>query len=468
MTLNSRLVAVALVCGIFAPHWTAALDGQDNAPKDMDRLLLADETVVSGLLLSESERTVEFAQLSRPAGRPMQAIIRPYPREQVVRVDRAADTDRQRLERQFVRLRHRAAIEADQIERIELEPISPGRAIPQFPDAKWRYSGRWFVLLTSLPPSAAKETIVRIEQIFRAYRQLLPPRLDPQRPIVIHLAGDRSEYRRMLDRLELETASPAFFLPRQNRIVASTRLIPLTRRLAEADENHAALRRRQKQNLEQFNENFAKVAADLAKEGYSAGDIAAERRARHAALLREAKAVVARIDAANRRNAQVFANASHESMRRLYHEAFHAYLENYVFEQAASNVPRWLNEGLAQLFEFAQLDGGYLRIDVAPEALLNAIRRDTELRPLPLSTLMEAGAGDFHGREDSELASRLYTYAWGVAYYLAYLEHHKVEDLLEALKHSGADDAGLSAIATPEELQQLKGGGWRQRLLESR
>ena len=446
--------------------------GQDGvgAPSDMDKLLLADETIVTGLLLSESDRTVEFAQLTRPAGRPMQAIIRPYPREQVVQIQRARQDDRERLERQFTRLRHRAEIEADHIERIQLDPISPGRTIEAYADAKWRYAGAWFELYTSLPPSAAKQTIVQIEQIFRAYRQLLPPRREPQKPIVIYLVGDAAEYRRMVDLLGLETTSPAFFLPGQNRIVASSRLGSLTRRKEKLSDEHAALRRRQEQSLEQFPEQFAKVAAELASQGYSSDEIADEKRARQAALQRQVTAVIGRVDAAERRNQLLFAKASHESMRRLYHEAFHAYLENYVFDGATMTVPRWLNEGLAQLFEYAQLDGGLLRIDVAPAELLKAIRRDIQRRPLPLTSLLDASSGDFHGRKDPELALRMYTYAWGVAYYLTYLQHHKVDELLESLQNPPADAAysGLSQVVSEKELQQLIDGMWRQALLDAK
>ena len=42
--------------------------------------------------------------------------------------------------------------------------------------------------------------------------------------------------------------------------------------------------------------------------------------------------------------------------RRLAHEAFHAYLETYVYPRQAYDVPRWLNEGLAQTFEAGLLE----------------------------------------------------------------------------------------------------------------
>ena len=42
--------------------------------------------------------------------------------------------------------------------------------------------------------------------------------------------------------------------------------------------------------------------------------------------------------------------------RRLYHEAFHAYLDNYVYESPGYEIPTWLNEGLAQVFAAGLLE----------------------------------------------------------------------------------------------------------------
>jgi len=47
----------------------------------------------------------------------------------------------------------------------------------------------------------------------------------------------------------------------------------------------------------------------------------------------------------------------------LNHEAFHAYLANFVVSGESRRVPRWLNEGLAQVCESGVWEGETFRID---------------------------------------------------------------------------------------------------------
>jgi hypothetical protein len=108
---------------------------------------------------------------------------------------------------------------------------------------------------------------------------------------------------------------------------------------------------------------------------------------------------------------------------RLFHEAFHAYLENYVYPRQEYDVPRWLNEGLAQVFEGGQLELETLRVDVPNGPALKALQEDLRgSAPLPLADLLAADANTFlkTHRGASATASRLYCYSWGLAYYLTF------------------------------------------------
>ena len=48
--------------------------------------------------------------------------------------------------------------------------------------------------------------------------------------------------------------------------------------------------------------------------------------------------VAVEIAQAQARNAELFHNATQQLFRSLYHEAFHAYLENYVYPQSSHDV----------------------------------------------------------------------------------------------------------------------------------
>lgn len=424
------MILIAIACA-----QAASAAGQESW--QFEKLHLADKSVLEGLLLDEREQSVEFAVIMRPPGRPMQAVIAPVLKSRISRVERLPKKQQDLLRRRFEQFRNRARIEADRMEELQLRQ-GPS---PLFPVDAWQYRGNWFELVTTLDERAARRCIVRVEQIFRAYRHLLPPRRRPQQPLQIVLAGSSAEYRRLLEMHQLSTVSPALYLPATNRILASTDLLSLAQEMAAASQRHEALREQHQRQLDDFATQFAAQAAKLRAKGYQSAEIAAEKRAREAALQREIRALEARIVAAERRNDASFARHSHRAFGRLYHEAFHAYLQNYVLQDAARSVPRWLNEGLAQIFEHGQLDGDYLRIDAPSPELVQLLKGDFERgRPLPLRVVVAAKASDFHGRTDMQTAQRLYSYSWGLAYYLLFGRGLQLEPMLEKLQ-AGGDDA---------------------------
>src|SRR5208283_1264672 len=78
------------------------------------------------------------------------------------------------------------------------------------------------------------------------------------------------------------------------------------------------------------------------------------------------------IASANTTNEELFQKATQQLFQTLYHEAFHAYLANFVFPPSEGTVPRWLNEGLAQIFETALVEAGELRVGhITPIRLTN-------------------------------------------------------------------------------------------------
>src|SRR5262249_21618885 len=102
------------------------------------------------------------------------------------------------------------------------------------------------------------------------------------------------------------------------------------------------------------------------------------------------------IDKTNQQNDEAFQNVTRQLFRTLYHEAFHAYLANFVSPPADNDVPRWLNEGLAQVFENAFIEGGELRVgqsDRARLAAAQAAARNKEL--VSVADLLRSGPKQF-------------------------------------------------------------------------
>jgi hypothetical protein len=176
----------------------------------------------------------------------------------------------------------------------------------------------------------------------------------------------------------------------------------------------------------------------LKQNGYSEEEFKAEVRVLERAWNDEYRSKMTELDAIDRRNADRFAEFSQRVFARLRHEAFHAYVENFLYPQSDFALPRWLNEGLAQVFETARMDGGVLRIDAPDRELLLKLQQD--LRgdaPLRLADLLASDEQSFLAMHDRAGDSQQrYLYSWGLAWRLL-----SSTELL--------DDEALTAYVTP-------------------
>lgn len=131
--------------------------------------------------------------------------------------------------------------------------------------------------------------------------------------------------------------------------------------------------------------------------------------------------------------------------RTLQHEAFH----QFAYKAIGMNMPIWLNEGMAQLFEEAIWTGdGFLMNQVPPRRirqLQSDVRND---KLLPLRKLMTLSPEKWAANlsADSALGSTQYNQAWAMIHYMAYGENGrngaKLVSLLKALgKGQDADEA---------------------------
>ncbi|NIP84408.1 MAG: hypothetical protein GTO03_02155, partial [Planctomycetales bacterium] len=117
------------------------------------------------------------------------------------------------------------------------------------------------------------------------------------------------------------------------------------------------------------------------------------------------------------------------------------------------DVPRWLNEGLAQVFESGLWEAGVLRLDAPDPALLAALQADLQgAQPLPLGELLAAPVAQFlvrHGQQAGR-SHRLYLYSWGLAYYLIFegrlLDSAALEHYLGAGQGQGDPQARFEAL----------------------
>ncbi|MDA1054990.1 MAG: DUF1570 domain-containing protein [Planctomycetota bacterium] len=400
-----------LTCGMVAAQEAAPNIGA--ATLQLETISLKNGTSYRGLLQSKGRDEIEFVEIFRRPGMPMSATVRLIDPAQVRQYVPLPAAERQLLTEQIHRLRHRVAIEAGNQQRVMLVAAPANRPYT------WEYSGPWFQLTSTADNESTRRCIVRIDQIFRAYRQLIPSTNDDHRPLRIVLYGSVDEYQTVLRTLGIEIENLAFYAARENTIFAGAELASYSRRLQSIRDAHQETLRELDTDAERFRGQLKAFSEKLAKQGFDREQIKEEMARRNAAWNRETLLLERQISETDRRNDASFAEVTSLMFRRLYHEAFHAYLADWFVADRTAPVDRWLNEGLAQIFEVGQLDGDTLRIDTPNATALARLQRDlASTNSLALADLLVSTDRDFLAAHAHITTARHYAYAWGLAYYL--------------------------------------------------
>lgn len=369
-----------------------------------------------GLVQARREKEIDFAEIVQRPGKPTFAIIRGIDAAQVAKTELLPPAEHAELVKKFHDYRHKALIEAGQMDAVKLAPLeSDGHSYQS-------YRGSWFTLLSTADEESTRRCVVRMEQIFRAYRTLLPPRMEKQKEqqeLTIYLYSSLDEYRQRLRALDLNLDAPAIYSARQHQILAGGELAHYATRLGEVRKEMADLEKQYDKLDKDFAVSLARLSDELRTKGFSKDEITQELQLRKTDWKNERTAVMARMHEQDRRNLARFSEVTHEMFARLYHEAFHAYLDTYVYPQSSHHVPTWLHEGLAQVFEGGQLEGDSLRIDAPDRDRLKRLLTDLNSGdPLPLARLLVAEEPTFAGDHGGRASERHYLYAWGLSYYL--------------------------------------------------
>ncbi len=403
-----------LVAAQTAEAENASTLGESEWP--MEQVETRDGRRFEGLVESQDEYWLRMIRIFRPPGRPMYLVVQPIEKADIARTERLEPDRREALRRRIHEFRHRAVVEAGRMDAVRLSLVQ--RDGTHF----HRYRGRWFDLESTADETTTRRIVVRADQVFTAYRQLMPPRVDAPRPLRLVILQSMTEYRDFLARLGLHFDNPACYLQKPNLVVVGSDLARHATTLSRISSRHEQLRQELEQLEQALPERLATRGAQLRQQGHARSQVARllliERR-KIEAQIAEKQRELARYD---RENARTFEEIGRRMFARLYHEAFHAYLENYVYPSNQYEVPLWLNEGLAVLFSGGLLESDSFRVDAPNREALEWLR--TDLRsdsPLPLSELLVLEPHAFLLVDNlTATAQRNYVYSWGLAYYLAF------------------------------------------------
>ena len=227
LTLSWPL-AIAILISFVTP--SVAQQPPDSAPGrwKLETLTLKDESQLRGLILSRSPVEIDFAQVIQPPGKPMYAVIRGIPRQKVAKIERLDEAEHLALFQRFAVFRNRAVIEAGRMDQLELTSQSAMAArVLDYARPLVRRS------TSTADDEQTRRCLVRIEQLFRAYRTLLPPRVERPRRLRVELFGSLDQYRDRLRERDFDLENAAFYSPREATILAASDLNLFAERLAQ-------------------------------------------------------------------------------------------------------------------------------------------------------------------------------------------------------------------------------------------
>ena len=447
---------LAVWAGICAPH-AAGVAAQANAPGQktlpddafsaLERVELLDHPPYEGLIESEDAAWITMIQIKRLSGQPMHLVIRPIDRRQVVSIIRLPPDQQAKLRHAIEQFRNHAAIEAGRMEAIVLEPLDAEGNHYQ------HYRGKWFSLDSTADGPTTRRLIVRTEQVFAAYRQILSPRTAPSRSPRLVVFGSMEQYQACLVRLGLAIRSRACFLADKNLVVAGTDLARLASIMAKVNAQNEQLRQQSKELEKRLSDRLHEVAGRLKQDGLPGSEIGRLLTVERRKFDEQNKKLRDELNRSDREIARIFHQNTRQTFARLYHESFHAYLENYVYPHRDHDVPHWLNEGLAVMFEGGMLESDTLRIDAPNAEALRRLKEDLHgEQPLSLERLLAAGQSEFLpvGDAAQAAADRYYAHAWGLAYYLAFEQHLLSSPALD--RYVGSAAAGMKPSVRFQQL----------------
>ena len=393
-----------LLCVLFIS--TASADEHDWP---LDRVTLKNGAKFEGLIVQTLPGGLNFKVVKQPPGKPTLTFTTYIDKKEIAEEKRLSEADRKILRGRLAALDPDGRGERRRMDELELVKVDwLGRK-----NAAWKYEGEQFTLVSGAPEEFTRRAAVRLDQIFIAFGRYFPARFAPERPIRVELSGDLDQYRQLLKSFGGTVLNPAVFDPAGNRIVCGTDL----RRLGDEMQRTRITHVQQLAGVEKYEASL--------RELYKGNKAELDR------FLLASKKEREKIYAAERENDRTFDSATRRLFTILYHEAFHSYAMNYVYPSRSAaeirqvkgtgELPRWVNEGLAQVFEKPILEAGELRVGHADDERLKKIRGGT-VALLPLSELLKAGKESFLAAHANELVAsdRTYLSSYSLAFYLMF------------------------------------------------
>jgi hypothetical protein len=408
------------------------------------------------MFLEENDTEVRFLVVGQAPGKATVRVRLAFHITDVAKIEKLSDEDRETLKKKLDAID--SATEAEKLEKLNLKPADwLGKK-----NAALRYDSAYFTLISDAPEEVVRRAAYRLENVYAAYANYLPARFAAGSPTVIHVHQSLTSYHKTVPGGEA-IKNPAFYVPSANRIVCGTDL----KRLGD---DLARFRREAKQALDELDKEEALVRRLYGKKP----DLP-----RHLKPIQDQRSHIAVVA---KDNEKAFESVTRQLFQTLYHEAFHAYVGSFVYppngkgrKDSPGELPRWLNEGMAQVFETAVFEAGELRIGHAERTRLEKAQDALRLRVYPpLKGILTAGRDAFvvtHAGKRPE-ADRAYVATWALASYLMFdrrvLGSAGLDEFVKTINAGGDAMAAFEKFTgqPPAEFEKAF-HGWLRRLKEN-
>ncbi|MCS6978121.1 MAG: DUF1570 domain-containing protein [Gemmatales bacterium] len=382
-----------------------------------------------GLIVEEKGDEIQFKHIIRRPGAKTVVLDLTFQRDEIQSIQRLAEKDRAELAARVAQLDRGGERERQRIRELVLEEIR----WPNDQPAR-RYTCKHFLLESDLREDLVRLAVVRLEDIFQAFADRFGSRRSGGRVTLVLLFRSEKDYKERLTTLGLNILNPACFDPRSNTILAVS---DFEQRAAEYEairaKHEALLRELESQEKKLRQHFFGKPPRGMLL------SITQARRTIH--LL-------------NAENESLLERQRRPLFTLLAHEAFHAYVESHLYPAEEGGLPHWLNEGLAQVYESAVVDGGELRVGSIDARRLQVAQELLRKSQLPgVLEVLKAEPRQFQlaHRQESPATDRLFLACWGLAHYLAFhrkvLTSDRIDAYLAARKRGSSEEEAFRLLA---------------------
>jgi len=431
--------------------WTAlGVSDRVAAPTgpEFDVVWLKDGTKREGIIIGETDAAIQIDLVVR--GTKAETIgtgKTSIPRSEIARVDRMNDAARKRAKDRALSFSERTQKTQEALARVVLVPDG----FAGF--SGHRSPGTLFELHSTLPAQQVRETAHMLEEMFNAFRRHFSIRRNAAKKIDVYFLANSGEYAAFQQATRGSVApNPAYFDTRANHVAAyygvqkedeariRANILASEREIEEYKRKIAAEEDRITKAFRALRQSVMDEAA-LARKGAAEdpkAQAAIDRNKQESLnmikiqersamdylgkLRRDANQSIQQHEAVIRHNQAVLVNQTKAMYEILFHESFHAFAANFLWEEADNaGLPRWLHEGMASYYERSVVEAGDLIHGGVHPSFLALLRNQQQNNALiPVATLVAAGADLFQIQHTGEIPRQemAYAHAWGLAHYL--------------------------------------------------